>query len=332
MTHHFVGHNNWVWGIPLRSPDHDRLLSMGITFRPDLFTHPMKSIDDFLSYMDGEHPAVSEMVRSGDVLDTLVLNNYLYNAERVYSADGWFLLGDAAHAVDPLYSTLLTLTVFQIEQVNAIIQGRSTGTFSADDVRELEALWLSFARQRAKEVCQQYEIMHDPFQASMRSYWETHAYFEVVLPAWWNGLYYDPRAAGVLRHLYGLNTIATAASKLLFKQVSESLGEDICQADFDRTTPLMDLVNPHFDCAGDDVPGKFADLFRKRVQFRKDLMRMTDPHRTLVQWPVIALESLLSKLVPLFLKQTSICNNGQPFIERERLRPAQDASSTGKAA
>ncbi len=319
VTHHFMGHGNWVWGIPLKSPDHDQLMSMGITYRPDLFPHPMKTIDDFLTFMDGEHPVVSEMIRTGNVLDTNVLNNYLYRADQVYSPQGWFLLGDAAHAVDPLYSTGLTLTVFQIEQVNAIIQGQKARTMSSGDVRALESLWLSFAKQRGKEVGQQYEVMHDPFQASMRRYWDTHTYFEVVLPSWWSGLFCDPKAARVLRRLFGLNTIATAASKLLFSQVSQRLGKNISQSDFNRTTDLMDLVNPEFDCASDLIPGKFADLFKKRVRFREDLMRMAGRHRTLAQLPVIALESLLSHIVPLFLRSTGICVNKEPFMKPERL-------------
>jgi flavin-dependent dehydrogenase len=81
------------------------MVSIGITYRPDIFSHPMQSIEDFLGYMDGEHPAIADMVRSGDVLDTHSYREYLYWAREIYSEDGWFLIGDAARSVDPLYST-----------------------------------------------------------------------------------------------------------------------------------------------------------------------------------------------------------------------------------
>jgi hypothetical protein len=38
-THHFFGKGNWIWYIPMRSPENVPLVSIGITYRKDVFPH-----------------------------------------------------------------------------------------------------------------------------------------------------------------------------------------------------------------------------------------------------------------------------------------------------
>jgi flavin-dependent dehydrogenase len=98
---------------------------------------------------DQEHPALAEMVRSGKVLDTSVYHEYLYWADQVYSLDGWFLVGDAARAVDPLYSNGLSLTTVQAQQIGAIIQRQRDGALASGDVEAMDTVWRRFmARQQ----------------------------------------------------------------------------------------------------------------------------------------------------------------------------------------
>ena len=75
-----MGHANWIWGIPLQSSEHERLISFGITFRPDIFPRAdrMTTVEHFLEYLDSEHPALAAMVRSGRVIDTHVYREYIY--------------------------------------------------------------------------------------------------------------------------------------------------------------------------------------------------------------------------------------------------------------
>jgi len=46
-THHFLGHGYWIWGIPLATECHQRLVSIGITFRSDIFPHPCAASKTF---------------------------------------------------------------------------------------------------------------------------------------------------------------------------------------------------------------------------------------------------------------------------------------------
>src|SRR4029077_8310902 len=172
-THHFMGTANWMWGIPLQTTEHERLISFGITFRPDIFARAdqMRSVEHFLAYLDDEHPALAAMVRSGKVLDTNVYRNYIYFANQVYSTDGWFIIGDAARAVDPLYSTGMSMTSIQSLQISEMIRRQRRGALSADDVSALESVWMKVARRRQLDIANQYETMHDPPQPCMRRDW-----------------------------------------------------------------------------------------------------------------------------------------------------------------
>ena len=55
-THHFFGKGNWVWLIPVRSEDSRRMISIGLTYRPDLFPGEITSTREFMDWMAGRAP------------------------------------------------------------------------------------------------------------------------------------------------------------------------------------------------------------------------------------------------------------------------------------
>ncbi len=301
-THHFMGHGNWVWCIPLQSQQYQRLLSVGIVYRPDLFPHPMRNMEHFLECMDNEHPAIADMVRSGTVLDTQSYGNYLYWADRVYSPDGWFLIGDAARAVDPLYSSGLSMTAIQIEQIGKIISCQQNQGISADDIRALERIWMAIATRRQEDITNQYESMHVSFQACMRRYWNITVWFNGVLPLWWNGMLSNLEFARTFGKVFEEGRPAWAAARRLFKNVSNHLGPELTQADFDRAPDFDWLLNLRYDCPPDEVPDHFGRLFFKLATIRWTLAKMTGYRYLLGQLPFIGLELALSRLMPLWMR------------------------------
>ena len=302
-THHLMGHGNWVWAIPLKSKEHERLISVGITTRPDVFDHPMNSLDDFLAHLDTEHPAISEMVRSGQVLDTNTYRNYLYWADEVYSSDGWFLIGDAARSVDPLYSSGLSMTAVQIEQIGEIISRQLREGISSAKIDDLQKLWLTITNLHQDEISDQYLTMHDPLQACLRRYWNVCAWFNALLPLWFNGLLYDTEAAPVLRRLFELGRPAMNTSHRLISNVSKSKPGSLDQQDFDRLVDFDQMLNNRFDCARGEVADHFGRLFKKRAHFRRTLLKSTRLRYAIGQLPIIAFEYGLSKAVPFYLRR-----------------------------
>ena len=73
----------------MRSQDSRRLISIGLTYRPDLFPGSITTTREFLDWMAGEHPLVGDFVKSGEIVDTNVCRNYMYRAKRRYSSQGW---------------------------------------------------------------------------------------------------------------------------------------------------------------------------------------------------------------------------------------------------
>jgi flavin-dependent dehydrogenase len=270
-THHFMGQGNWIWCIPLRDDDGAPLLSMGITWRPDVFESDIRSLDDFLAYLDGEHPALAEMVRGGRIVDIQRYRNYLYKAEQVYSDDGWFLIGDAARSVDPLYSTGLSMTVVQVQQISEIIERRRGPGIAASDIDNLQRLWMAIADLRQADVTDQYRTMNDPFQACLRRYWNVSAWFNGLLPLWFNGYFNDPAAARVLLRFFQSSIEPSHAAWRLFEQVARELGE-VEQADFDRLLDFDYMINRRFDCPPDEVGRHLRGLIWKKARLRLNLL------------------------------------------------------------
>lgn len=304
-THHFMGRGYWVWCIPLHSPEHDSMISIGLTYRPDLFTQQMKSIDDFLTLADREHPALADMVRSGTVVDTQTYGNFLHWADRIYSADGWFLTADAARTVDPLYSTGLTMNVVQIEQIAEIISRQREGEITAKEIDSLQSLWQVMAYQIQEDITTLYEGMHDPFQACMRRYWSNITYFNLLLPMWHNGVFYDTDAAPFLRRLFARGPSIQAAVNKFFAKVSRRLGDQLTQEAYDRAVDFDWLLNPHWDCPPDDIAHHFSRVFYKRAALRWKLSKMTNLRYSLGQFPEMGLELLASYVMPMVLHQSA---------------------------
>lgn len=289
-THHFLGHGYWIWGIPLATRQWQRLISVGITFRPDLFPHPMRSIQDFLAMVDQQHPALGAMVRSGKVLDGNVYHEYLYWSDKVYSTDGWFLVGDAAGAVDPLYSNGLSLTSVQAQQIGAIIQQQREGTLAAGDVEALDTVWRRFMAREQRDISRYYEVMRDPFEACMRRYLNVCGWFNAFLPLWWNGFFSVPAAARLLTRFFREHDPTVESAWRLFARVAKALGPAPAAADFAHVPGLDWMINLRFDCPREDVPRHLARTFWKRVRLRLALLRMEKYRHVFDQLPALARE------------------------------------------
>ena len=275
-THHFMGHANWIWGIPLQSSEHERLISFGITFRPDIFPRAdrMTTVEHFLEYLDSEHPALAAMVRSGKVIDTHVYREYIYWADQIYSEDGWFLVGDAARAVDPLYSTGMSMTSIQALQVSTMIRRQRSGSLTRADISALESLWMKVARRRQLDIADQYESMHDPLQACMRRYWNICGWFNALLPLWWNGFFSDPAGARLVARLFADPDSSSDTAWALFREVSRALGPELDQATFNRSSDLDEILDLRFDCPLTELPLHVSGMFTKRVRLRLALVRL----------------------------------------------------------
>ncbi|RQS75588.1 NAD(P)/FAD-dependent oxidoreductase [Burkholderia sp. Bp8963] len=200
VTHHFYGRGYWIWVIPIRSETGEDLVSIGITYRPEMHQHDVSSVDDFLARMETEHPVLCELVRSGEVHDVNAYRNYMYESKRYYSTDGWFLIGDAAFTFDPANSAGLAYLAQQIPHVAAIIQKDMDGILHQSYVDCLEShIQAQLALQDTWSKW--YEVMHDPMRMAWTLLFANMAYFHILLPTYVNGGFLDGNQARQLADL-----------------------------------------------------------------------------------------------------------------------------------
>jgi len=201
VTHHFMGRGNWIWCIPVATQGDEEMISIGITMRPDIYGDPVTSIASFMEKVAPEHPVLTDLVASGTVHDTNVLRNYMYYTEKQHSEDGWFIVGDAANAVDPLYSSGLMLVGILTTQVAELIATSSGHRPDPARVKAFNDLYAALYHRSQGIITDHYEVMDDPYQSPLRMHWLTTLYFYFILPWFLSGYHADLDGARLMRRL-----------------------------------------------------------------------------------------------------------------------------------
>lgn len=190
-THHFLGRGFWIWMIPMKSetPGKD-LISIGFTSHPDYCPADVRDMDSFLKYVESVHPVVTDLVKSGTIVDTNLLKRYHYVTSQVYSEDRWAIVGDAAFAPDPLFSNGLAFGTIQLEQIGEMIRRDSEGTFNRELVDTLSKVFAGPVIASQTTISNWYATMHDPLLNSLRLTTIEIAFFHVLLPLVINQCHY----------------------------------------------------------------------------------------------------------------------------------------------
>jgi len=191
-THHFMGKGNWIWLIPLRTEDGSELISIGLSTRPEVYPHDVRSIDAFMEHVGALHPVITELVASGRVLDTNTYANYRYVIDQAYSEDRWCIIGDAAFAPDPLFSNGLAFSTIQIEQVGEMIARDHAGDHAPEYIKKMEEVFWAPVKGSQNTIADWYETMDDPLLCAARLNFIEISYFYVLLPLVVNGCHYKP--------------------------------------------------------------------------------------------------------------------------------------------
>jgi flavin-dependent dehydrogenase len=214
-THHFFGKGNWIWCIPMRSPDNEPLISIGITYRKDVYPHgEIHTLEQFLECVGREHPVVVELVRSGTVVDTNYYGSYMWECRQRYSPDRWYIIGDAGDTVDPLYSVGLALSSLQIRQVAAIIQRELNGHDTAEFTKNLDTALAAFQRGVTRDTTRLYQCMGDPYQCHLQVHLAVTKLFHLALPLVINDYLWDPLGVKLINWFSSLETLESDSKKI----------------------------------------------------------------------------------------------------------------------
>jgi hypothetical protein len=207
-THHFFGKGNWIWYIPMRSPENVPLVSIGMTYRKDVYPHgEVRTMEQFLDCVGREHPVIAELVRSGTIVDTNFYGSYMWECRQRYSADRWYIIGDAGDTVDPLYSVGLALSSLQIRQIAAIIQRELEGSDTREFTKDLDTVLATFQRSVTRDTTRLYECMGDAYQCHLRVHLVVTKYFHLGLPLVMNDYLWDPLGVKLVNWFSSLETL-----------------------------------------------------------------------------------------------------------------------------
>ena len=296
-AHHFFGRGNWVWLLPVRAGQGEQMMSVGLTWRPDLFPEPMTSVPEFLERMKREHPILGDLVRSGRVVDTNLYRNYMYRARQRYSSRGWFLVGDAADTVDPLYSTGLALVAMAIQQVGAIVRRDRDGSLTEGFVARLDSAYAGFHGMGEDQVARLYDVMQAGYQCRQRMHLHVVSFFHMALPLLLNGYHADAVGAAMMARLgrpaQGLGRQLTDFEPLIARAAARQPARAAWAGA--RVQSAFALNHSWFErCSDDAIPRSLHRMFRHMVAMRLRLMRVAGARSWL---DPVQLRGLLESLI-----------------------------------
>jgi flavin-dependent dehydrogenase len=214
-THHFFGKGNWIWYIPMRSPEYDSLVSIGITYRKDVYPHgEVRTMEQFLECVGREHPVLIELIRTGTVVDTNYYNSYMWECRQRYSPNRWYIIGDASDTVDPLYSVGLALSTLQIRQISAIIQRELNGFDTKEFTKDLDTVITAFQRGVTRDTTRLYACMGDAYKCHLGVHLAVTKLFHLALPLVINEYVWDPLGAKLINWFSSLETLEGDSKKI----------------------------------------------------------------------------------------------------------------------
>jgi flavin-dependent dehydrogenase len=138
-TSHLIQPGYWLWLIQLATGP----ISVGVCADPRF--HPYEEINTFEGFMDWmkrNEPQLHAEIdgRREDVVDFLRVSDFSYASSRVFSADRWCLVGEAAGFLDALYSPGSDFIAYSNTFSSELIKRELDG----DDVTELADFYNDF--------------------------------------------------------------------------------------------------------------------------------------------------------------------------------------------
>ncbi|MBV9707422.1 MAG: tryptophan 7-halogenase [Chloroflexi bacterium] len=175
-TNHLMGSGYWVWLIPLASGS----TSVGIVTDASMHAfEKMNRFDRALTWLHEHEPQCAEVVEQhrSEVQDFRVMKDYAYSCEQVYSSERWCLVGEAAVAIDPLYSSGGDLIAIGNGLTCDVISRDLDGEDIAERAAGHSQLFLIFAEVWLAAYERQYPLMGNAKVMVAKVIWDTVIYW-----------------------------------------------------------------------------------------------------------------------------------------------------------
>lgn len=177
-TNHFMGKGYWVWFIPLASG----ATSIGIvTDNNHHALNEYNSIDKAIAWLEKHEPlcAAKIMPHLDKVLDFRAVKNFSHGSSQVYSANRWYLTGEAGVFLDPFYSPGSDY----IAMSNTLISNIITKDYAGENVdaltRKSNRLFLGLFESTLRLYQDTYQVFGKPTVMFVKYLWDTSLYWGV---------------------------------------------------------------------------------------------------------------------------------------------------------
>jgi hypothetical protein len=178
-TNHLMGRGYWVWLIPLGSGS----TSIGIVADGDL--HPYSRLNryeralDWLREFEPQCAAVVEAL--GDRLeDFLALRHYAHGCERVFSSDGWALVGEAGVFTDPFYSPGSDFIAIGNDCTADLITRAAAGEDVSERAQAFNTVYLRLYDAFLRLYNGQYPLMGNAQVMTAKAAWDNACYWGIT--------------------------------------------------------------------------------------------------------------------------------------------------------
>src|SRR5579863_5110455 len=275
-THHFFGKGNWIWCIPMRSPEGAPFMSVGITYRQGVYPYgEPRTVEQFLECVGHEHEVVVELVRSGTIVDTNYYGSYMWECRQRYSSDRWYIIGDAGDTVDPLYSVGLALSSLQIRQIAAIIQRELNGADTKEFTKNLDTVLAAFQRSVTRDTTRLYECMGQAYECHLRVHLAVVKLFHLGLPLVMNDYLWDPLGVKLVNWFASLDTLEADSKKI--QELIREVAADPKNRTVENFIKVQSCASMNFQYyehhREEDIPASLSKMAFGLARLRLSLLR-----------------------------------------------------------
>jgi flavin-dependent dehydrogenase len=215
-TNHLMGKGYWTWLIPLGSGS----TSVGIVADNDL--HPYSRISRYERALDWLREFEPQCARAVEGLedkleDFLALKHYAHGCERVFSPDGWSLVGEAGVFTDPFYSPGSDFIAIGNDMTVDLITRAAAGEDVSARAEAFDGSYLRLYEAFLRLYNGQYRLMGNAQVMTAKAAWDNGCYWAVSALLYFQRRYRDPEFMASIEPLLRRFFILHARMQQLFR-------------------------------------------------------------------------------------------------------------------
>ncbi len=258
-TNHLMGKGYWTWLIPLGSGS----TSIGIVADNDL--HPYSRINRYERAVDWLREFEPQCARVVEGLqdrleDFLALKHYAHGCERVFSPDGWSLVGEAGVFTDPFYSPGSDFIAIGNDLTADLITRAAAGEDVSARAEAFNLNYLRLYEAFLRLYDGQYRLMGNAQVMTAKAAWDNGCYWAISALLYFQRRYRDPAFMASIDPLMRRFFVLHARLQQLFR--AWDLADDAQYADEFTNVTFMERL---FQLQGALAAPRMADDELRRV-------------------------------------------------------------------